>query len=49
MPKYTPVDAAQFINAQMTRAYKIKAYEFFKQKHGVIFANQLKNLLKAKK
>ena len=49
MPTFTPLDAAQFINAQKTRAYKVAAYEFFKQKHGSKFALELRGKLKVMK
>ena len=49
MAKFTAEDAAQFINAQKTRAYKIKAFEFFKEKHGSRFASELRTKLKGAK
>lgn len=46
--KYTPDQAASYINALITRKAKLEAFNHFKTVHGDKFANDMKRKLNRK-
>ena len=47
--KFTPDDAASYINSLITRKAKVQAWNYFKDKYGIAFANAMRKKLKKAK